>query len=59
MTMRVIFASTILVLGYVVIGVILLEMVMWVMSRLDGRTAARLVRPTRPTFHLRAARHLR
>jgi len=40
MTTKLIFASIILILGYVVIGVFLTEFVMWVMSRLDGRTVS-------------------
>ena len=40
MATTVIFASIILVLGYVAIGLFLLEIVMWVMRGLDERTAA-------------------
>jgi len=40
MTAKVILASIILVLGHLAIGVFLIEIVMWAMSRLDGRIAS-------------------
>jgi len=53
------FASTILLPSYVVIGVVLIEMVMWVMTRLDGQPVSGTVSAIRPTFHSCGGRHLR